>query len=187
MLHTLVVAYAFTGKAILPATRPLQSALLTRYVPDRRHSRHAHGCSVCSHMVSWSIDCPLQTLSLTSNACSAILSSIFLKEKLTFFGKIGCALCIIGAVVIALNGPSASAAATIPEFLKSFINPLFLSWLSIVTVVSLGLIFWAAPRYGKKNMLVYVSVSAPAFLRKNNGRSLIRVVPSRIHRSSSAL
>lgn len=88
----------------------------------------------------------------------AILSSIFLKEKLTFFGKIGCALCIIGAVVIALNGPSASAAATIPEFLKSFINPLFLSWLSIVTVVSLGLIFWAAPRYGKKNMLVYVFI-----------------------------
>lgn len=36
---------------------------------------------------------------------SAILSSIFLKEKLTFFGKIGCLLCILGATVIALNGP----------------------------------------------------------------------------------
>jgi hypothetical protein len=88
---------------------------------------------------------------------SAILSSIFLKEKLTFFGKVGCVLCILGSVIIAMNGPSEAAAPTIKEFQKLFLAPGFLAFGSVIIVVSLGLIFWAGPRYGKKNMLVYVS------------------------------
>ena len=32
----------------------------------------------------------------------AVLSSIFLKEKLTLFGKIGCFLCVVGSVIIAI-------------------------------------------------------------------------------------
>jgi len=45
----------------------------------------------------------------------AILSSIFLKERLTLFGKIGCFLCILGATIIALNGPAEQSARTILE------------------------------------------------------------------------
>lgn len=45
----------------------------------------------------------------------AILSSIFLKERLTFFGKVGCFLCIVGATIIALNGPEEQAVTTIKE------------------------------------------------------------------------
>lgn len=45
----------------------------------------------------------------------AILSSIFLKERLTFFGKLGCLLCILGATIIALNAPQEQAVSTIPE------------------------------------------------------------------------
>jgi drug/metabolite transporter (DMT)-like permease len=44
---------------------------------------------------------PLGALSVV---ISAVLSSIFLNEKLTFFGWLGCALCIIGSSIIALNG-----------------------------------------------------------------------------------
>jgi uncharacterized membrane protein len=36
---------------------------------------------------------------------SAVLSSMVLKEKLNLHGKIGCALCIVGAVVIVLHAP----------------------------------------------------------------------------------
>ncbi|KAG8701702.1 hypothetical protein FRC08_003938, partial [Ceratobasidium sp. 394] len=45
---------------------------------------------------------PLGALSVV---ISAILSSFFLNEKLTFFGWVGCFLCIVGSVIIALNGP----------------------------------------------------------------------------------
>lgn len=58
----------------------------------------------------------------------AILSSIFLKETLTLFGKIGCFLCIVGSTIIALNGPSQHAAGQIRQFEKMFISPGFLVW-----------------------------------------------------------
>lgn len=46
---------------------------------------------------------PLGALSVV---IAAILSSIFLKEKLTLFGKLGCALCLIGATIIGAPPPS---------------------------------------------------------------------------------
>lgn len=88
----------------------------------------------------------------------AILSSIFLKEGLTLFGKVGCFLCVIGSVIIALNGPSDESSGSIVEFRKLFLSVGFLIWLGICVVASLVLIFWAAPRYGKKNMMVYVLI-----------------------------
>ncbi|PWN33794.1 DUF803-domain-containing protein, partial [Meira miltonrushii] len=98
---------------------------------------------------------PLGALSVV---ISAILSSIFLKEKLTLFGKIGCFLCIVGSTVIALNGPEQHAAGEIQQFQKMFVSVGFLVWGGICIAASLGLIFFVAPRYGKKYMLVYISV-----------------------------
>jgi magnesium transporter len=98
---------------------------------------------------------PLGALSVV---ISAILSSIFLKEKLTLFGKIGCFLCIVGSTVIALNGPEQHAAGEIKEFQKMFLSVGFLVWGGICIAASLGLIFFVAPRFGKKYMLVYISV-----------------------------
>lgn len=43
---------------------------------------------------------PLGALSVV---ISAILSSIFLKEKLSFFGWIGCFQCIVGSIIIAVS------------------------------------------------------------------------------------
>lgn len=75
----------------------------------------------------------------------AILSSIFLKEKLSLFGKVGCFLCILGATIIALNGPEESTASTIVEFQKLFLAPGFLVFGSVVIVSSLVLVFFIAP------------------------------------------
>lgn len=98
---------------------------------------------------------PLGALSVV--VC-AILSSIFLKERLTLFGKIGCGLCIIGATIIALNGPSEQTTSTIPEFQALFLAPGFLAYASVVLLTSLGLIIFVAPKHGKTNMLVYISI-----------------------------
>ncbi|KAF8674939.1 hypothetical protein RHS04_07036 [Rhizoctonia solani] len=98
---------------------------------------------------------PLGALSVV---ICAILSSIFLKEKLTFFGWIGCIQCIIGSVVIALNAPEEQSVTTIAEFKKLFLAPGFLSFGSVVIAVSLVIIFYFAPRYGKTSMLWYILV-----------------------------
>ncbi|CEL63368.1 Magnesium transporter NIPA2 OS=Bos taurus GN=NIPA2 PE=2 SV=1 [Rhizoctonia solani AG-1 IB] len=98
---------------------------------------------------------PLGALSVV---ICAILSSIFLNEKLTFFGWIGCIQCIIGSIVIALNAPEEQSVTTIAEFKKLFLAPGFLSFGSVVIVASLVVIFFVAPRYGKKSMLWYILV-----------------------------
>lgn len=88
----------------------------------------------------------------------AVLSSIFLKECLTLFGKVGCFLCIVGSVIIAVNAPEQKTSGNIREYEKLFIAPGFLTWLGICVVTSLVLVFFVAPKYGKKNMLVYITV-----------------------------
>ena len=98
---------------------------------------------------------PLGALSVV---ICAILSSIFLKEKLTLFGKIGCFLCIVGSVIIAINAPTHHAGGKITEFQKLFLAPGFLTWASVCIAASLVLVFFFAPKYGKKHMLIYITV-----------------------------
>lgn len=43
---------------------------------------------------------------------SAVLSSIFLKERLTFQGKVGCLQCVLGAIIIVMHAPEQGAADT---------------------------------------------------------------------------
>ncbi|TFK54545.1 DUF803-domain-containing protein [Heliocybe sulcata] len=88
----------------------------------------------------------------------AILSSIFLKETLTFFGWLGCALCIIGSVIIALNGPQEASVGQITEFQKLFLAPGFLAYGSVLIAVALVIVFFVAPKYGTKTMLWYILV-----------------------------
>ncbi|KAG1787003.1 magnesium transporter NIPA-domain-containing protein [Suillus plorans] len=88
----------------------------------------------------------------------AILSSIFLNEKLTFFGWLGCALCIIGSTIIALNGPQEQTPGEIEAFQKLFLAPGFLAYISALITIALSIIFYFGPKYGKNNMLWYISV-----------------------------
>lgn len=89
---------------------------------------------------------------------TTILSAIFLKERLSFVGMIGCFQCIIGAVIIALNAPEQQAASDIQEMQHFVIAPGFLTYTGIVIIGCIFVAFWVGPRYGKKNMFVYLTI-----------------------------
>ncbi|KAG0175301.1 hypothetical protein DFQ28_001830 [Apophysomyces sp. BC1034] len=99
---------------------------------------------------------PLGALSVV---ISAVLSSMFLKERLSFQGKIGCLQCILGAIVIVLHAPEQGAADnSIETFKKLMLSVGFLVYAALSVTVSLVLVFYCGPRWGKRNMLVYISV-----------------------------
>lgn len=88
----------------------------------------------------------------------AILSTIFLKERLSFVGKVGCFNCIIGSVVIAVNAPEQSSVARIQDMKKWVIAPGFLSFAGVIIIACAGIAFWLGPKYGKKTMMVYITI-----------------------------
>ncbi|KAI0132880.1 magnesium transporter NIPA-domain-containing protein [Xylariales sp. AK1849] len=98
---------------------------------------------------------PLGALSVV---ITTILSAIFLKERLSMVGKVGCFLCIVGSVVIVMNAPEESSVANIQEMQKFVITPGFLSYTGVILIGSAITAFYAGPRWGKKNMLVYISI-----------------------------
>ncbi|KAF8947897.1 hypothetical protein BGZ47_007430 [Haplosporangium gracile] len=98
---------------------------------------------------------PLGALSVV---ICAILSSIFLRERLNLQGKIGCAQCIVGATIIVFHAPEQASVKTIQEFKHLMIQPGFLSWMALIIVASLVLIIKAGPRWGKEHMMIYIGV-----------------------------
>ncbi|KAI9319063.1 magnesium transporter NIPA-domain-containing protein [Dichotomocladium elegans] len=99
---------------------------------------------------------PLGALSVV---VSAILSSIFLKERLSFHGKIGCFQCIIGAVVIVLQAPEQSSQDTSINTFKGLVLSVgFLVYTGIFIIITIVLIIYVVPRWGTTNMLVYISI-----------------------------
>lgn len=97
-------------------------------------------------------------LGALSVVTTTILSTIFLKERLSFVGKIGCFNCIVGSVVIVINAPTQSAVANIQQMQTYVISPGFLSFAGVVVAGALFMALWVGPRYGKKTMLVYLSI-----------------------------
>ncbi|KAF4454664.1 DUF803 domain membrane [Fusarium albosuccineum] len=98
---------------------------------------------------------PLGALSVV---ITAVLSAIFLKERLSMVGKVACFLCIVGSVVIVMNAPHTSSVSNIQEMQKYFITPGFLSYAGVIIVGSVITAFWVGPKWGNKNMLVYISI-----------------------------
>lgn len=98
---------------------------------------------------------PLGALSVV---ITTILSAIFLKERLSMVGKVACFLCIVGSVVIVMNAPEESSVADIQTMQHYVIAPGFLTYAGIILVGSAIVAFFVAPKYGKKNMLVYISI-----------------------------
>ncbi|KAL9113640.1 MAG: hypothetical protein Q9227_002378 [Pyrenula ochraceoflavens] len=114
---------------------------------------------ICNFVAYAFVDAILVTpLGALSVVVTTILSAIFLKERLSFVGKVGCFNCIIGSVVIVLNAPEQSSVATIQDMQHFVIAPGFLSFAGVIIVGSAFIALWVGPRYGKKNMLVYLSV-----------------------------
>ncbi|KAK8227656.1 magnesium transporter NIPA-domain-containing protein [Phyllosticta capitalensis] len=114
---------------------------------------------VCNFVAYAFVDAILVTpMGALSVVVTAILSAIFLKERLSFVGKVGCFNCIVGSVVIVINAPEQSAVATIQDMKKLVIAPGFLSYAGVVIVGCTAVAIWVAPRWGKKTMMVYISI-----------------------------
>lgn len=98
---------------------------------------------------------PLGALSVI---IGAVLAAVFLKEELGTLGKMGCAICLLGSVIIVLHAPSDKDIQTVDEILGYAMTPLFLAYVVIVTVFALVMIYRIAPVYGTKNPIYYISI-----------------------------
>ena len=115
---------------------------------------------------------PLGALSVL---IGAVLGAYFLSEKLGTLGKLGCAMCLIGSVIIVLHAPPDKDIKTVDEILQFAIQPGksacrvsdsanshtsagFLFYCIAVAVFSSVMIYRIAPKYGKKNPLIYISI-----------------------------
>ncbi|EJT81392.1 hypothetical protein GGTG_01373 [Gaeumannomyces tritici R3-111a-1] len=98
---------------------------------------------------------PLGALSVL---IGAILGSYFLNELLGTLGKLGSAICLIGAVIIVLHAPPDEPITTIDEILHFALQPGFLLYVTLVTIYATVMIYWVAPKHGKKNPLIYLSI-----------------------------
>lgn len=116
---------------------------------------------------------PLGALSVL---IGAVLGAYFLKEELGILGKLGCAMCLIGSVVIVLHAPPDKEIKTVDDILhyalhpgrSCFYNPVgsrsrlmakgFLFYCAAVGVFSSVMIYRVAPKHGKKNPLIYISI-----------------------------
>ncbi|KAJ5088083.1 hypothetical protein N7456_011699 [Penicillium angulare] len=114
---------------------------------------------ICNFVAYAFVDAILVTpLGALSVVITTILSAIFLKERLSFVGKVGCFCCIIGSVVIAMNAPQQSSVSNIQEMQHYVISPGFLTYTGIIIVGAIFTALWVGPRYGKKSMFVYISI-----------------------------
>ena len=114
---------------------------------------------VCNFVAYAFVDAILVTpLGALSVVITTILSTIFLKERLSFVGKIGCFMCIVGSIIIVMNAPAQSSAKNIEEMQHFVIAPGFLSYAGVIVLGCAFIAFWAGPRYGKRSMLVYLSI-----------------------------
>ncbi|EEQ27175.1 hypothetical protein McanMca71_005257 [Microsporum canis] len=98
---------------------------------------------------------PLGALSVL---IGAVLGAYFLNERLGILGKLGCALSLLGSVIIVLHAPPDEEIGTIDEILHYALQPGFLLYCTFVAVFSTVMIYRVSPKYGKKNPLVYISI-----------------------------
>ncbi|PGH02804.1 hypothetical protein GX51_04416 [Blastomyces parvus] len=98
---------------------------------------------------------PLGALSVL---IGAVLGAYFLGERLGILGKMGCALSLLGSVIIVLHAPPDEEIETVDEILEYAIQPGFLLYCVVVAIFSTVMIYRVAPKYGKKNPLIYISI-----------------------------
>lgn len=117
---------------------------------------------------------PLGALSVLTGT---ILGAYFLKERLSPLGKLGCALCLVGSVLIVANAPPDKEVETVNEILHFAVQPGvpihvrsmrivanslpgFLFFCFVTAVFSIVMIYFVCPRYGTTNPVYYLSVCA---------------------------
>ncbi|KAJ7847454.1 DUF803-domain-containing protein [Mycena olivaceomarginata] len=100
---------------------------------------------------------PLGALSVI---VGAIFASFLLNEQLGHLGRIGCAMCILGSSIIVLHAPGDQDLETVTEFLEYAVEPGFLLYCFTVCVFSLFMAYGVAPKHGRTNPLVYISIAS---------------------------
>ncbi|KAJ3109573.1 hypothetical protein HDU96_007176 [Phlyctochytrium bullatum] len=113
-------------------------------------------CNVAAYAFSPAI--LVTPLGAVSVVISAVLSDFFLKEKLNFSAKIGCAQCLLGAVLLVVNSPASNTTTTIQSFWNFALDPIFLAYFFANCAGLAYLIFYAAPRWGERWPLIYISI-----------------------------
>ncbi|KAK3699775.1 hypothetical protein LTR37_016284 [Vermiconidia calcicola] len=98
---------------------------------------------------------PLGALSVL---IGAVLGSYFLGERLGVLGRVGCAICLIGSVVIVLHAPPDKELRDVGELLNYALKPGFMFYCAVITAFAVLMIYRIAPKYGKKNPMVYISI-----------------------------
>jgi len=114
---------------------------------------------ICNFVAYAFVDAIMVTpLGALSVVITTILSAIFLKERLSFVGKVGCFICIIGSIVIVVNAPPQSSVNRIQDMQGFVIAPGFLTYAGIIIIGCAFVAWWAGPRYGKSSMMVYLTI-----------------------------
>ncbi|KAI0756266.1 magnesium transporter, partial [Daedaleopsis nitida] len=107
-------------------------------------------CNFGAYAFVEAIITPMGALSVV---ISGILSHFILKERLSLFGWISSIQCLLGAAILALNGPEEQSVSTIEGFKHLFLAPWFLAYGGVVIAASLVLALYAAPKWGHKSMM----------------------------------
>ncbi|XP_067588492.1 magnesium transporter NIPA4 isoform X1 [Pseudorca crassidens] len=98
---------------------------------------------------------PLGVLSIL---ISTILSSYFLGESLNLLGKLGCVICVAGSTVMVIHAPEEEKITTIVEMAAKMKDTGYIVFAVLLLVSCLILIFVIAPRYGQRNVLIYIVI-----------------------------
>ncbi|XP_040005928.1 magnesium transporter NIPA4 isoform X2 [Xiphias gladius] len=98
---------------------------------------------------------PLGALSVL---ISAVLSSYLLGEVLNVVGKFGCLLCVLGSILLVLHVPEEQEVTSLQDMTNKLLEPGFLVYVSAVLVLCAVLVLYFSPRFGRTNILVYISI-----------------------------
>ncbi|KAJ2614897.1 hypothetical protein H4S08_001499 [Coemansia sp. RSA 1365] len=102
---------------------------------------------------------PLGALSVI---VGAILASVFLGERISTVGKAGCALCLMGSVVVVLNAPRDGDIKSIEQIMGMVMQPPFMAYAVASATFLVFMVTRVAGKYGQNNPLVYVSICSIA-------------------------
>ncbi|KAL4947729.1 magnesium transporter [Aspergillus filifer] len=98
---------------------------------------------------------PLGALSVL---ISALMGAYFLQERIMVLGKLGCATCLLGSILLVLHAPGDKDIKKIDEILHLAIQPFFLLYCACVAIFSTYMIYKVAPIQGRTNPIVYISI-----------------------------
>ncbi|XP_071485291.1 magnesium transporter NIPA2-like [Diadema antillarum] len=98
---------------------------------------------------------PLGALSVL---VTAILSSHFLNEALNLLGKVGCIQCILGSTIMVIHAPAEEGADTLEDLALHLRDSVFVTYIIGLIITVVILIFFVSPKYGSKNILVYITI-----------------------------